>query len=691
MELGEYTVGLLVLAGTWGASFAVAGLITSRRLPTLSGAPRVLAFGLIATAALIAAYLVPGMLGVLSRWTALGTAALILVVIWRLLPRQAGARADDRPSEASESGPVSWALAGIAVAAAACFTAAKLWAAARESTSDVDTLTFHLPSIAGWLQSGSIWRVDQYTPLLANGNYPHNGDLVVASVLAPFDSDAFVRLVNAPFVFLAGLAVYAMARELAAPRATATLCGALFAALPVVTYSAYDGAKTDPIMFACFGAGSLFLIRNLRLGTGGDLVLGGLGIGLAFGTKWYGVTAAAVMVAVWAGATLLRGRGLATALRGTAALCVLVAAAGGVWLLRNAIESGSPLFPVGVPLLWEVPRDFVRECAGYTLAGYVGETRIWTDYVYPAYRDNYALPGALALIGWATASGLALSTLARRRGGASAAGAATVAAAVAGLVCAYLVTPYTALGPAGQPVQVGANTRWLVPAILLAVVLLAWALTPLRRLRPVAEAVVLVAVLTGMYRGVDLPARTVAAAAVALALAAAAAYGVLLVRQRAGSRDRLITGTAIGLALAAVLAVAYARQRDYAADRFTREGDPVIAYLAHEAGSGQRVAVAGVPSVDGTAAVWPAFGPRIDNHVRYLGRFVDGQLREYDDRIEWARAVERGRYDLLVVGRGGYAPGCPLPGAAGDDDAWARAEGFRELAATRRLTLYAVP
>ena len=144
------------------------------------------------------------------------------------------------------------------------------------------------------------------------------------------------------------------------------------------------------------------------------------------------------------------------------------------------------------------------------------------------------------------------------------------------------------------------------------------------------------------------------------------------------------------LAVLALVALGYARQRDFASDRFAREGDPVIRYLAHEAASGHRVAIAGVPSVDGTAPTWPAYGPHYDNRVDYLGYFVDGQLREYDDRAAWTRAIERGGYDLLVVGRGGYAEECHLPGSQSDDDAWARAAGYRALASTPRLTLYAV-
>jgi hypothetical protein len=92
--------------------------------------------------------------------------------------------------------------------------------------------------------------------------------------------------------------------------------------------------------------------------------------------------------------------------------------------------------------------------------------------------------------------------------------------------------------------------------------------------------------------------------------------------------------------------------------------------------------------VDVVAPVWPAFGERLRNEVDYVGETVDGQLREYGDRARWSRAVRR--FDLLLVGRGGYSTDCPVPGQESDDDRWARAEGFQVLARSPHMTLYRV-
>ena len=101
--------------------------------------------------------------------------------------------------------------------------------------------------------------------------------------------------------------------------------------------------------------------------------------------------------------------------------------------------------------------------------------------------------------------------------------------------------------------------------------------------------------------------------------------------------------------------------------------------------------LAGAWGVNTLSPVLPAFGPRLGNHVDYVGETVDGQLREYEDRERWASAVRRGRFDLVLIGRGGYGEGCPVPGSESDDDAWARAEGFEAVAQSAHLTLYRVP
>src|SRR3954471_18445019 len=114
MSTGDYLVGLIAFAFTWGAPLAFAALVARRQLPRLGGAPRILAFALVALSVLIGEHLLPGMLGILDRWTAAGTGLLAFALAWRFVKRAPGAANDDTPPPAWETGPVSWALAALA-------------------------------------------------------------------------------------------------------------------------------------------------------------------------------------------------------------------------------------------------------------------------------------------------------------------------------------------------------------------------------------------------------------------------------------------------------------------------------------------------------------------------------------------------------------------------------------------------
>jgi hypothetical protein len=693
MPLDDYLIGVAFFGGTVGSATGAGVLVALRRLPQLSGAARVLAVALLATAAVLAAHLVPGALGMLTRGTALAAAVAMLVAAWRLRAREAPEAPP--PAPARPSGTASWVLAGMSAAALGVWHLAQTAALSGAPAHDIDSLTFHLPNIASWIQADTFWRVDQFTPLLANGNYPQNGDVLYLAIVQPWMNDAFVRVASVPFVALTALAVYALASELRVPRATAVLAGALFVSLPVVTFAAYDGAKTDAMGLFAFGAGLLFLARHSRVGGSGELLLAGLGLGIAFGTKWYMVLAVPAVVLVWLLASLAGRRGLGAILRSAAILTGVVLLAGGFWLVRNWVESGDPFFPVSVRVagltIFDAPRDFIRECAGFRIVDYLGSPGIWADFILPAYRDNYGAPGLAIALGVLAALLLLAGADGRVPALAAADGRVSALAAATLLTAAcYAITPYTAFGLEDEPILVGANTRWATPALLLAVTLAAWAAGRAGRLRVPAELAAALAVADGLRRGFEVSAGRVALAGLALVLLAA---GVWLARRtpvRRLVRERAVLAvTLVLLGLGLVLALGHERQRRFNDGRYL-DADAVIRTLARDAPEGRRIGLAGNWSVHGLSPVWPAFGPRLENRVEYVGERVDGQLREYADRERFVAAVRRAGYDLLVVGRGGYPEGCPLPGEETDDDEFARASGGREIASTGRLTLYAV-
>ena len=311
MSRADYLTGVAFFALTVGPVLASALLVARRRLSHLEGAARALSVAVLTVAGLLLVHLVPGLVGILSREAAAIGALLLLgacVAVCRDRPAPAGTRLPALPGATIDRLSLAVAAAGVGVAAA--WSAGAAWFGTVAPSTDVDTLTFHLPNVLKWVQSGSVWRTDQFIPLLANGNYPHNGDVVMLTALLPWENDTFVRAAGLPFAALTGLAIYAIGREAEAPPGTSALMGATFAALPVYVLATFEGAKTDSIMLAMFAAGTYFLVRSLRDSRRSSLVLGALGLGIAFGTKWYGLWSVGVVVLVWGGTWLYLRRGV---------------------------------------------------------------------------------------------------------------------------------------------------------------------------------------------------------------------------------------------------------------------------------------------------------------------------------------------------------------------------------------------
>lgn len=641
MPVADYLQGLAFALATYGAVALAALWLTPA---PLRGAPRAVAVGLLATAGVVAVHLVPGALGVLSRWSVLAAAAVLLALALRFGRRPEAAVAPAAPRRPAGA---SWLIAAVAALACAACALAFLWLHAGEPIAGLDALTFHLPNVARWIQSGSLWQIDQFVADQAHGYYPHNGDLVLLSAVLPWRSDAFVRFVDVPFLALLGVGVYAIGRELRAPAPASVLAAAFVVALPIVVRPALESALPDTVLLAAFAGGVLFLLR-------GDPLLAGIGLGLAFGTKWYGVSSVAALLVVWAVARRPRPRE-ALVLGGTVLL------AGGFWLVRNWVEGGNPVMPVDVPVLFDAPPDPVRALAGGTVAQYLDDWGIVEAYLIPSWR--FALSWGGPVLALAAAAGL---LFARVR---------WLALAAIVLAAVYAVTPYTALGPPGRPVDAAVNVRYLMPALLLAAPLLAWLLGRLRgRLRIAAEAIVLVAIVRTLTKAYDVGAARVLVAAAVLA-------GVALLAWR---RPRVPTAAlAAGAAILAVgVAAAGAALQDAHHDGRYADTDPVVARLA-QLPPGARVGLANRWSNRGLSPVLPSFGDRLEGEVEYLGPFVEGMLRR--ERSPQRFLARARRFDVLVVGRGA------VPAPRAPEEAWLARAGWRLVAETDRLALYRRP
>ncbi len=684
MPLQDFLAGAALFTVMLAAVVAATALVVRRRLGHLDGLERGLASVVIGTAILICVHLVPLMLELLTRATAIA-AALAAVGLAALVKPAAPAAAPAAPRAPSPvSGTASWALAALACAFAAVAALADLGRWAGDELVGVDPLTFHLPNVGRWIQLHSMWQIDQFAPLLAHGNYPNNGDVVLLSTVLPWHNDFLVRLPITFFLVTTAIAVFAVARELGAPHAWSALAGAAVVSLPVVGIATIPRALPDSLMWTTFACGVLFLLRHARSARRSDLVLAGVALGIAAGTKWYGVSSVAVVVAIWIGARVVTARRRAQPDGTGATRDVLIVgglAVAGVlpWLARNLALSDNPVFPLKVApfglTIFDAPPDVIRDQAGFAIADYAGDAGVLWQLAGEVVEGLGPAPIVCGL-----AIALAM-LLARRRGRWPDARILLLAAGAVVLGLLYTVTPATALGLRDDPSLAHANTRYAVPALVLAMPIVAWVAGRLPRAGElVLGGALSVAALLGAYRGYEVHGiRDVVLAAAGLAALAGASWLLWLLRAR-----RIVL---VAAALAAVLvggAAAY-RVEDRINDGRYRNIDPAVDVLLDAAPSGRRIGLASDWSVGGLAPVWPAFGTRIGNEVEYVGRFVRGFMTPYRDAASFQGALRRGRYDLLVVGRGFYPP------QATPEQRWAIDAGWRTIALSTRLRVLAAP
>lgn len=684
MSARDYVLGALFYIPTLGAALGAGYLVVRRRLAYLPGRVRSLAFMVCATAAVVFAHVLPAALGILSRPTALLTALALLAGCWRL--RAVG---EDPPSDQESaiprSRPVSIAIAVVAVAVVAVYELARLRLLATQPITEIDMLSFHLPGVARFIQTGSLWRVDQFAPGFATAQYPNDGDFLLLSAVLPWRDLAFVRFVPLPFYAFTGVGVYALALELRATRAAAATMAAALLTVPAVSWLALDGLP-DTVSLATLAAGLVFLIRHARSARRAELLLAGLALGLSFGTKWYGTTSVFIVVVVWVLARLLARQRLRIVARDTAQVVGLVLLGGGIWLVRNVIESGNPVYPkavtaFGVQLFAGSRGDFV-DLYGYTIGNYLLKPHILRTYIYPGFKAEVGLAGAVFLIGAGICAVAAVRRLRdpRRRDGVPAVLLALVVAML-GICAEFCVTPGSAYGPKNLPIWGYVNIRWLMPAAVVAAALAARAVRSLGGFGALLELAGLAGALDGIRLGPSVPGGTVAE--VALVLAALGGLGLIVRRYAAGRGIRRLRSPRVALAclvvpLAGGLVLARADETRYDGHTYASY-DPTFAWIEAHAPSGHRVAVSGAWDTNGLVPVLPSFGPRLGNVVAYVGDLVRHSLHPPSHGGAFEAQLRRGRYDLLIIG-------LQNPSRI---EQWARADRYQLVARSPRLALYA--
>src|SRR5437588_738416 len=389
-----------------GAGFGAIGL---RRawLPGWGGAPARLAEAVLALALLLGVAYVMGSVGAFRPWAVGGAVFAVGLVAWAPAHIWGTGRFARRPGPRRASAPVKPPAgkgALVAAVASACLFA-QWWAftapALEHGMGNIDTLWYHAPFAARFVQEGWITRLAPTHPGLLPTFYPDNSELVHALAILPFHRDVLAPLLNLGWLVLAVLAGWCVGRPYGAPAGT-LLAAAIPLGTPVLASTQPGNATNDVVVLALFMA-ALALVTNAE-GERAPLALSCVAAGLAAGTK---VTIVAPAFAVALCAPWLAARG---ARRSAAAWCALgVIVFGGFWYLRNAVRAGSPVPPVHLhlgPISFPTPAGLHTPPAlDLTFAGLATRNHAWGSVILPGLHEN------LGVAWWAILGLAALGTL----------------------------------------------------------------------------------------------------------------------------------------------------------------------------------------------------------------------------------------------------------------------------------------
>ncbi len=296
-------------------------------------------FLLLFLSSLLALAHVLGIAGCLTRGALAVSLVVMLAAGCALCARQSFARftiisTDLRPSEKMLMAGVLALWGGVA------------WIALTMPFSEQDTIGYHLPTIAHWMQ---IHRFATHPQYLTDsvGFYPYGWEALGALFLLLTRHDAAILFINAMAVALLGLSVYCLGRENGAPRYSALLATAMLLGMPVVLHS-FPTLHTDVQMTAFLFSAALAISGLYHRQNPAYLALCILGVSLAMAVKASGAVFAAFGFLALAGCAAIQWRALYRnfALRHGAALIgslLISFITGGYWLWMNWRKVGNPL------------------------------------------------------------------------------------------------------------------------------------------------------------------------------------------------------------------------------------------------------------------------------------------------------------------------------------------------------------
>jgi hypothetical protein len=646
-SLGSYLLGAAQLAVLALATGYAAWILRARLLPGWRGAPARLVEVTVAVALVTVTSEILGTFHLLYVGALLLALVLVAAVVRLAVPRGQGGGQTARGVD-----PGVWAsLVAIAVIAIVTFD----WAITAKHALDsgifnFDSLWYHMPFSADMVQTHSTTVMQHIETVNVNWFYPQNSELLHAVGILAIGRDTLSLFINFGWLAVVFLAAYCVGRPYGRAVPT-TIVAAILVGCHTLVVREPGAAKNDLMAAGLLLVGIAILVEawnaqpeERRALYGWPLAAAGLAVGLAAGTK---VTVLALSGALSVAVLVLAPAGKRWKAAGWWFVPALVG--GGYWYLRNLVVAGNPIPEVTKlgPISLPHPERVQEGRPNFDIVHYATDTGVWRHYFGPGLHDAFGALWPLVVVAAVAACLFAIFSgrdkLVRWLGG----------VALFGLL-AYLFTPLGAAGAEGEPVGFAINVRFVIPALLAALVLV-----PLPRfLDGEKRQWGLVAVLVLVFLVTDRPDDGLHDKARLFALAFVIVFvlvpALIWLARRDGLPTRLVAAGLAALALAAV-ALGYPVQRHYLNHRFANlTAATSIPGMSlddpYRWARGVRDSRIGLAGTTAGFAGYGFYGPDLSNEVIYLGE--DGPHGAFNAILTceaFREAVNAAELDYLVT------------------------------------------
>ena len=537
------------------------------------------------------------------------------------------------------------ALAAVAVVVAEWST--KTVAAYHHGIGSTDSLWYHMPFAARFVQDGSITALHYVDSEPVTVFFPASSELFHSFGIMFMGNDVLSPILNTLWLGLAFLAAWCIGRPFGVGPITLVGSATLFAT-PGLIGTQPGGAYDDIVGLALFLSSIALIVNCPGLSDRSVMVssaIAAAAAGLAIGTKWTFIgPVLALTVGFWF--QLPRGKRARNMILWLVTLVVV----GGFWYGRNLFAIGNPLPPFHLklgPLSLPSPRLTVPSS---TVAQFLFNGNAWHNYFLPGLRISFG-PAWWALLGLSLI-GLVLACITGGR-------LLRILGFVGLASGLFFVVDPQYLAVLGAPVYFVDNVRYADAAVILGLVLLPVnpLLAPAKRVGGVLLAYLAILVATQFDAGIwptnffsdrfEIPVRGsdfVIGVAVGVLLFA---IGALVLAYRAKPRHQRVV--AYGLVIFGciiVLIAGFPLQQTYLRDRYSSAaGGPTYSWPREH--NNVRLGILG----QFTYLQYPFYGTTDSNYVQYLGvRGPDGSFTTaFPSCSTWRQTIAKGRYGYVLI------------------------------------------